>query len=170
MEETLQQRIRTLEAQQMALQTELATLYRQAGQDGQPPLAGLRIVDLSWAVFGPLSTQILSDMGAEVIKVERVDGGDIGRQTHSAYFTNRNKQSLAVDLQTPEGREVVLKLAETAHIFVQSFRPGVVERLREGRRGQHSLPVGPPPGGGEVRSGASRLAAEDRIVDAHRQH
>jgi formyl-CoA transferase len=80
-------------------------------------------------VFGPLSTQILSDMGAEVIKVERVDGGDIGRQTHSAYFTNRNKQSLAVDLRAPEGREVVLKLAETAHIFVQSFRPGVVERL-----------------------------------------
>jgi crotonobetainyl-CoA:carnitine CoA-transferase CaiB-like acyl-CoA transferase len=129
MEQSLQQRIRALEAQQAALQKELAALYQQAGRDGRPPLADVRIVDLSWAVFGPLSTQILADMGAEVIKVERVDGGDIGRQTHSAYFTNRNKQSLAVDLRALEGREVVLKLAETAHIFVQSFRPGVAERL-----------------------------------------
>jgi crotonobetainyl-CoA:carnitine CoA-transferase CaiB-like acyl-CoA transferase len=129
MGDALHQRIRDLEAQQAALQQELAELYQQAGYDRRPPLDGVRIVDLSWAVFGPLSTQILADMGAEVIKVERVDGGDVGRQTHSAYFTNRNKQSLAVNLRAPEGREVVLKLAETAHIFVHSFRPGVVERL-----------------------------------------
>ena len=129
MDEALQQRIRELEARQVAIQTELAMLYQQTGQDRLPPLDGVRIVDLSWAVFGPLSTQILADMGAEVIKVERVDGGDVGRQTHSAYFTNRNKQSLATNLRTPEGREMVLKLAETAHIFVHSFRPGVVERL-----------------------------------------
>ncbi len=129
MEASLQQRIREIEAQQAALQRELADLYQQAGEASRPPLAGVRILDLSWAVFGPLSTQMLSDMGAEVIKVERVDGGDMGRQTYSAYFTNRNKQSLAVDLRKPEGREIVLKLAETAHIFLQSFRPGVVERL-----------------------------------------
>ena len=129
MEASLEQRIRELEAQQTALQRELADLYRQAGQATRPPLAGVRILDLSWAVFGPLSTQMLSDMGAEVIKVERVDGGDLGRQTYSAYFTNRNKQSLAVDLRQPEGREIVLKLAETAHVLVQSFRPGVMESL-----------------------------------------
>ncbi|ETX04236.1 MAG: hypothetical protein ETSY2_29965 [Candidatus Entotheonella gemina] len=129
MEASLQQRIREIEAQQAALQRELAELYRQAGEATRPPLAGVRILDLSWAVFGPLSTQMLSDMGAEVIKVERVDGGDMGRQTYSAYFTNRNKQSLAVDLRQPEGREIVFKLAETAHVFLQSFRPGVVERL-----------------------------------------
>ncbi len=129
LEASLQQRIREIEAQQAALQRELAELYRQAGEATRPPLAGVRILDLSWAVFGPLSTQMLSDMGAEVIKVERVDGGDMGRQTYSAYFTNRNKQSLAVDLRQPEGREIVFKLAETAHVFLQSFRPGVVERL-----------------------------------------
>ncbi len=129
MEAALQQRIREIEAQQAALQQELAELYQQAGQEQPPPLTGVRILDLSWAVFGPLSTQILGDMGAEVIKIERVDGGDLGRQTYSAYFTNRNKQSLAVDMRTLEGREIVLQLAETAHIFLQSFRPGVMERL-----------------------------------------
>lgn len=129
MDETIQQRIQEIKTQQAALQQELAGLYRQASQENRPPLEGVRILDLSWAVFGPLSTQILSDMGAEVIKVEKVDGGDMGRQTYSAYFTNRNKQSLAVDMRTPEGREIVLQLAKTAHIFLQSFRPGVVERL-----------------------------------------
>lgn len=129
MNESARQRIRELEAQQAAIQAELSALYEQDGYGGRPPLAGVRIIDLSWAVFGPLSTQMLADMGAEVIKVERVDGGDVGRQTHSAYFTNRNKQSLAVNMRTPEGREVVLQLAETAHIFLHSFRPGVVERL-----------------------------------------
>ncbi len=129
MDETLQQRIQAIKTQQAALQQELADLYRQTGQESRPPLEGVRILDLSWAVFGPLSTQMLSDMGAEVIKVEKVDGGDMGRQTYSAYFTNRNKQSLAVDMRTSEGREIVLQLAETAHIFLQSFRPGVVERL-----------------------------------------
>lgn len=129
MEDVLQQRIREIEAQQMALRRELAELYQQAGEATRPPLSGVRVLDFSWAVFGPYSTQVLSDMGAEVIKVERVDGGDLGRETYSAYFTNRNKQSLAVDLQAPEGREIVLKLAESSHILLQSFRPGVVERL-----------------------------------------
>jgi crotonobetainyl-CoA:carnitine CoA-transferase CaiB-like acyl-CoA transferase len=139
MAEDLQQRIRQAEARLAALQDELAQLYEQARREhtapdatvltGSAPLAGVRIVDLSWAVFGPLSTQLLADMGAEVIKIERLEGGDIGRQSNSFYFTNRNKQSITVDLQAPEGREVVLTLAETANIFVQNFRPGVVERL-----------------------------------------
>ena len=129
MDDTVQQRIQELEAQKASVQQELAELYGQTGQDNQPPLTGVRIVDLSWAVFGPLSTQMLADMGAEVIKVEKVDGGDVGRQTYSSYFTNRNKQSLAVDLRAPEGREIFLQLADTADILVHSFRPGVVERL-----------------------------------------
>ena len=79
-------------------------------------------------MFGPLSTQILSDMGAEVIKVERLNG-DIARGSQSFYSTNRNKQSIALDLQTPEGRDIVLKLVDRADIFVQNFRPGVIERL-----------------------------------------
>lgn len=130
----LAQRIQEKQAQIAALQQELQQLYDEAGHDQAvpadktPPLTGITIVDLSWAVFGPLSTQILSDMGAEVIKVERLTG-DLARTSQSFDATNRNKQSIAVDLQTPEGREVVLKLTETADIFVQNFRPGVIERL-----------------------------------------
>ena len=126
MDDGVKQRIQELEAQQAALRKELAELYRQAGEESRPPLTGMRVLDFSWAVFGPYSTQVLSDMGAEVIKVERVDGGDMGRQTYSAYFTNRNKESLAVDLRAPEGREIALKLAETSDILLQSFRPGVI--------------------------------------------
>jgi formyl-CoA transferase len=130
----LEQRIREKEAQIAALQRELQQLYGEAGRNPAalpaeaPPLTGIKIVDLSWAVFGPLSTQILSDMGAEVVKIERLSG-DLSRQSQSFHATNRNKQSLAVDLQTPEGREVALKLADTADILVQNFRPGVIERL-----------------------------------------
>jgi crotonobetainyl-CoA:carnitine CoA-transferase CaiB-like acyl-CoA transferase len=127
-QDPLTQRIREKEAEIVALQRELQQLYQEAGQAQAPPLAGVKIVDLSWAVFGPLSTQILSDMGAEVIKVERLTG-DIARGSQSFIATNRNKHSMAVNLQTPEGREIVLKLTETADIFVQNFRPGVIERL-----------------------------------------
>jgi crotonobetainyl-CoA:carnitine CoA-transferase CaiB-like acyl-CoA transferase len=133
--ETLQQQITRTEAEIATLQAKLRHLRQQVGAAGttpapsHPPLNGIRIVDLSWAVFGPLSTQILADMGAEVIKVERIEGGDLGRQSGSFYAVNRNKQSITVNLQTPEGRDIVLKLAETAHIFVQNFRPGVIERL-----------------------------------------
>ncbi len=128
---SLWQRIRQTEARLAALQEELHELYRQAERPlprERPPLAGITIVDLSWAVFGPLSTQILSDMGAEVIKVERLQG-DIARESQSFFATNRNKQSIALDLQTPEGREIVLRLVDHAHVFVQNFRPGVIERL-----------------------------------------
>ncbi|ETX07096.1 MAG: hypothetical protein ETSY2_13240 [Candidatus Entotheonella gemina] len=131
----IHQQINEVEAEIAALHAKLQQLRRQAKRaepstaDTTPPLAGIRIVDLSWAVFGPLSTQILADMGAEVIKVERIEGGDLGRQSGSFYAANRNKKSITVNLQAPEGRELVLKLCETAHIFVQNFRPGAIERL-----------------------------------------
>ncbi len=131
----IHQQITEVEAEIAALQTRLQHLRRQANSpepptaDNAPPLAGIRIVDLSWAVFGPLSTQILADMGAEVIKVERIEGGDLGRQSGSFYSANRNKQSITVNLQAPEGRDLVLKLCETANIFVQNFRPGAIDRL-----------------------------------------
>ncbi len=129
------EQIAAIEAQIAALQATLQHLRRQADdvapppQEARPPLDGIRIVDLTWAVFGPLSTQILADMGAEVIKVERIEGGDLGRQSGSFYAANRNKQSIAINLQAPEGRELVLKLCETANVFVQNFRPGAIERL-----------------------------------------
>ncbi len=129
------EQIAEVEAEISALQARLQHLRSQADdavpppQDSRPPLAGVRIVDLTWAVFGPLSTQILADMGAEVIKVERIEGGDLGRQSGSFHSANRNKQSIAINLQDPKGRELVLTLCETANIFVQNFRPGAIERL-----------------------------------------
>ena len=95
---TLQQQMTEIEAKIAALQTQLQHLRRQAGDESPspsvsaPPLAGIRIVDLSWAVFGPLSTQILADMGAEVIKIERIEGGDLGRQSGSFYAANRKQE------------------------------------------------------------------------------
>ncbi len=106
------------------------------------PLEEVRVIDLSQGAAGPVCTQLLSDFGADVVKVEP-PGGDWGRQlgppfyplpdgrkTAAAYVgMNRNKRSLVVDLKRPEGREVVLRLADRADVFVESFRPGVADRL-----------------------------------------
>jgi len=101
------------------------------------PLAGIRVVDLTSAVLGPVATQILGDMGADVIKVEP-PGGDpirpLGPARHpgmGAYFLNinRNKKSVALDLKRPAAREVLLKLTETADVFVHNMRLGAAERL-----------------------------------------
>jgi len=103
----------------------------------QGPLAGIRIVDLSIALSGPWSVGILADQGAEVVKVELPGIGDIGRWvgpaiggvSAMAQIANRGKRSLAVNLQKDEGREIVRRLAARADVFVQNFRPGVIERL-----------------------------------------
>jgi len=101
------------------------------------PLHGIRIVDLSIALSGPWAVGILADQGAEVVKVEPPGIGDIGRWvgpaiggvSAMAQIVNRGKRSLAVNLQTEEGRAIVRALAERADVFVQNFRPGVIERL-----------------------------------------
>jgi crotonobetainyl-CoA:carnitine CoA-transferase CaiB-like acyl-CoA transferase len=115
------------------------------------PLEGVRVVDLSQGAAGPVCTQLLGDFGADVVKVEPPDG-DWGRQlgppfyplpdgthTAAAYVgMNRNKRSVVVDLKHPSGREVVLRLAERADVFVESFRPGVAERLGLGPEALHA--------------------------------
>jgi crotonobetainyl-CoA:carnitine CoA-transferase CaiB-like acyl-CoA transferase len=101
------------------------------------PLGGYRIVDLTQNVAGPLATMILGDQGADVIKVEPLEGGDATRssaQRRGGFSTsflnnNRNKRSIALDLKAAAGRRACLKLCEGADVFVQNFRPGVVERL-----------------------------------------
>jgi crotonobetainyl-CoA:carnitine CoA-transferase CaiB-like acyl-CoA transferase len=101
------------------------------------PLDGYRVLDLSQVVSGPLATMLLADQGADVIKVEPAVGGDMTRVTGvplggiTPFFANHNrgKRSLAVDLGTPDGVEILLGLCETADVLVQNFRPGVVERL-----------------------------------------
>jgi crotonobetainyl-CoA:carnitine CoA-transferase CaiB-like acyl-CoA transferase len=101
------------------------------------PLAGIRVVDLSSMLSGPWATMILADQGADVIKVEEPTRGDHTRslsnrhQGFSAQFLNlnRNKRSVALDLKQSEGRDLLKRLAATADVLVQNFRPGVVERL-----------------------------------------
>ena len=101
------------------------------------PLHGFRIVDLTSMISGPLATMMLADQGAEVIKVENPDGGDYVRRAgnrrgdFSAAFlnNNRNKRSLALDLKDSRGVALLLELVQSADVFVQNFRPGVIERM-----------------------------------------
>ena len=101
------------------------------------PMHGIRIVDLTIALSGPYAIGILADQGAEVIKVEPPGLGDIGRWVGVAFggvsamaqMVNRGKRSLAVNLRSEEGREIVRTLARRADVFAQNFRPGVIERL-----------------------------------------
>jgi crotonobetainyl-CoA:carnitine CoA-transferase CaiB-like acyl-CoA transferase len=103
------------------------------------PLAGIRVLDLTSVVSGPLATMFLADQGAEVIKVEPI-AGDIARRSRqaistsgefSAMFvsTNRGKRSLALDLKRPEAVEIMHRLIGRTDVLVQNFRPGTMERL-----------------------------------------
>ena len=104
------------------------------------PLAGIRIIDMTTMLSGPWAAMILADQGADVIKVEVPDTGDhvrsLGNQRAgmSAMFLNinRNKRSVSVDVKSERGREIVLDLAKGADVFMQNFRPGVVDRLGVG--------------------------------------
>jgi crotonobetainyl-CoA:carnitine CoA-transferase CaiB-like acyl-CoA transferase len=101
------------------------------------PLDGIRIVDLTSMLSGPWATMILADQGADVIKVETIGQGDhtrsLGNRSNgfAAQFLNlnRNKRSVTIDLKAEAGRRLLKRLAGTAHVLVQNFRPGVVERL-----------------------------------------
>lgn len=95
------------------------------------PLSGVRVLDLSWLLPGPFFTGMLADLGADVLKVERPGDGDYTRSLLPGMFrlANRGKRSAVVDLRGDEGRETVLRLASRAHVFVEGFRPGVLNRL-----------------------------------------
>ena len=97
------------------------------------PLEGLRVLELGHIVAGPAASLILADLGAEVIKVERPDGGDQARRMPGAsagfYFLNRNKRSLAIDLKAPEGRAAFMKLIETVDVCLDNYAPGALDRL-----------------------------------------
>lgn len=101
------------------------------------PLAGIRVLDLTTVVMGPYACQLLGDHGAEVIKVESPDG-DVMRLSgpmnnpgmgHIFLATNRSKRSIALDLKTQAGREVLLKLAESADVLLYNIRPQAMKRL-----------------------------------------
>ncbi|HEX4018418.1 MAG TPA: CoA transferase [Frankiaceae bacterium] len=101
------------------------------------PLSGVRVLDLSVMLSGPFATSLLGDQGADVIKLERPGTGDIARMLGvsvngvSAMFVacNRGKRSIVVDLQQPDGAEIVRRIAAGVDVFVQNFRPGVMDRI-----------------------------------------
>jgi crotonobetainyl-CoA:carnitine CoA-transferase CaiB-like acyl-CoA transferase len=102
------------------------------------PLDGLRVVDLTRALAGPFCAMTLGDLGADVVKIEEPGVGDDSRHWgppftggESAYFLscNRNKRSVALNLKSEEGREVLWRLVEQADVFIENFRPGVIARL-----------------------------------------
>ena len=102
------------------------------------PLSGVRILELGQIIAGTYGSQVLSDLGAEVIKVETPDG-DLGRNPSVAPYKglsglfltlNRNKQSIVVNLKTEEGRSVFYDLVKVCDVVIDNFRPGVLERLK----------------------------------------
>ncbi len=102
------------------------------------PLSGLVVVELTNVMAGPVGGLLLADMGAEVVKVERLPGGDDTRraippeiQGESATFmmVNRNKRGIAVDLKHPDGLQVVRRLIDKADVVIENFRPGTMEKL-----------------------------------------
>lgn len=100
-------------------------------------LDNVTVLALESGISAPLCTRMLGDLGADVVKIERPDVGDVNRHWDTAIdgkssahvWVNRNKESLELDLKSDEGREVFMDLAEVADIVVQNFSPGVVERL-----------------------------------------
>jgi crotonobetainyl-CoA:carnitine CoA-transferase CaiB-like acyl-CoA transferase len=97
------------------------------------PLEGVRVVEFAHMVMGPSCGLVLADLGAEVIKVEPLAGDNTRRleAAGSGFYPvfNRNKKSLAVDLQNPEGRALVLKLLKSADVLTENFRPGALDKL-----------------------------------------
>ncbi|MFY1692534.1 CaiB/BaiF CoA transferase family protein [Plantactinospora sp. WMMB782] len=97
---------------------------------GAGPLAGVRIVELAGIGPGPFAAMVLADLGAEVVRVDRVTEVRPERfGTPHPDLLNRGRRSLAADLKTPEGRQVVLDLVRSADVLIEGFRPGVTERL-----------------------------------------
>ena len=110
------------------------------------PLAGIQILDLTRVLAGPLSAQMLADLGAEVIKIERPGGGDdarafgppylrdpAGKENNNNSFylcANRGKKSVTVDIARPEGQEIVRALAKSADIMMENFKVGDLKRYR----------------------------------------
>ena len=97
------------------------------------PLAGIRVVEMTHMVMGPAVGAILGDLGANVIKVEPISGDKTRnlKGAGSGYFLtfNRNKRSIAVDVKSKEGKEIVLKLLSKSDVFIENFRPGAMENL-----------------------------------------
>lgn len=100
-----------------------------------PPLAGIKVIDFTRYLAGPFCTQILGDYGAEILKIEPVEGaraelgGYSGKDTYFFMSTNRSKKSVQISTKSAEGRAVLQRLIDTADVVIDNFRPGVMEAL-----------------------------------------
>ena len=120
---------------------------RHAGDGGDGPLSGVRILDLTSVVLGPLATQILGDYGADIIKIEnlegdsaRANGVSLHRDMSSIFLAiNRNKRSIAVDLKSVEGRQILERLVPGADVLVHNMRVAAIERLGFGYKAVSEL-------------------------------
>lgn len=112
---------------------------KSSADEALPPLAGLRVLDLTQVVAGPYCTGMLADMGADIVKVEKPDGGDDlrtvghypGREEHQDYFNanNRSKRSIVLDLKREDDRKIAYQLTKKADVLVENFAPGTAGRL-----------------------------------------
>jgi crotonobetainyl-CoA:carnitine CoA-transferase CaiB-like acyl-CoA transferase len=100
------------------------------------PLEGIRVLDLTNVMAGPYCTMVLGDLGAEVIKLESLDGDStrnfepkVNDESYCFAVLNRNKKSISVDLKAPAGKDIVMRLAAKSDIVIENFRPGVVKKL-----------------------------------------
>lgn len=107
-------------------------------EDKKLPLSGIRILDLTVMTAGPVGTMMLGDIGADVIKIEELQDGELSRNMGTIYVgdescsflsQNRNKRSVRLDLKKPEAREVFMRMAASADVVTENFRPGTLERL-----------------------------------------
>ncbi|SNS44208.1 CaiB/BaiF CoA transferase family protein [Actinomadura mexicana] len=96
---------------------------------GNGPLSGVRVIELAGIGPGPFAAMLLADLGADVIRVDRASAVRDGETAGGTDFTNRGKRSIAIDLKSERGREVVLRLVEKSDVLLEGFRPGVTERL-----------------------------------------
>lgn len=120
-----------------SIQQSHAAAERRPEQHWRGPLSGLRVIDLTRVLAGPLATQFLCDLGAEVLKIEPPGKGDetrgfapfIAGESHYFVGLNRGKHSLVVDLASAEGAQILKDLCATADVVIENFRPGVMQRL-----------------------------------------
>jgi formyl-CoA transferase/CoA:oxalate CoA-transferase len=124
----------------MATSTMIQQHPKAQPQSGTPPLAGIRVLDLTRVIAGPFCTMMLADLGADVVKLEEPEHGDElrwvgrykGRAPHDQdyfYASNRSKRSLALNLKSEEDRSIAQRLADAADVIVENFSPGVAARL-----------------------------------------